>query len=164
MAGTPASEWGCQTLSTLRRVPDSTFLSTEGSPSTAPRMLQALYARGFAPLLAGVGPKKIATASPSGQKATSPTFISDLASSSSSVWTGTEKYTSSPHVFAVDSTGRDRSRLLTDRVPSDRKATFTCTPLSNDTRTLLILIPTASEGPLGYLGLQILKLEPHYFA
>jgi len=54
-------------------------------------MLHALYAFGAWPELAGVGPKNIATASPSGQNATSPTAISDLASFSRFEWNGASK-------------------------------------------------------------------------
>lgn len=56
-------------------------------------------------MLAGVLPKNSASASPSGQYATSPTSISARASSSSNVWNGAPKYTSSPHRLAHPSKG-----------------------------------------------------------
>ena len=82
-------------------------------------------------MLAGVRPKKIAIASPSGQKATSPIDISALESGSNGEWKGASKYTSSPHLFAFELNGRLATRADSVGVPSDLNDTFTDGPFSN---------------------------------
>ncbi len=64
--------------------PADMILNFPVSPDTRPKTFTGLYARGWSPVLTGVGPKKIQNAGPAGQYARFPTATSARASGSNS--------------------------------------------------------------------------------
>src|SRR4030066_621393 len=80
--------------------PDRTDLSCFTSPLALPQILVRAARRISSPRDTGVRPKPIAMESPSIQNAGSPGETTSPASDSVFTFTGAEKYTSSPQVFA----------------------------------------------------------------